>query len=80
MVKAQGELIQTAVVDAVVAVGLLDTTEEQVETMEETEVQAVSVQAEAQGLGQFLRAAQAQAAATVMPHYFIKKEKNIWHY
>jgi hypothetical protein len=75
MVKAKAELIQMAAADAAAEVGFMDTTEEQAETMVETAVQAVSVQAEAQGLGLFLRVAQVRAAAMVMPHYFTKRRK-----
>jgi hypothetical protein len=76
MVKAQAEQTQTAAADVAAEVGFTDTMEEPAETMEETAVQAVLVQVVAVGLGLSLRVAQEQAAATVMPQYFIKKEIN----
>ena len=79
MVKAQAEPTQTVAADAVAEDGFMDTTAEQVAIMVKTVVQAVSGLAEAQVLGLFLRADRAQGAATVMPHYFIKRRKRVWH-
>jgi hypothetical protein len=79
MVKAQAEQTQTVAADAVAEDGFMDTTAEQVAIMVKTVVQAVSGLAEAQVLGLFLRADRAQGAATVMPHYFIKRRKRVWH-
>jgi hypothetical protein len=75
MVKAQEEPTQTVAEDAAAEVGSTDTTEEPAATMEKTVVQAVSGLAEAQAHGRSLRADRAQAAATVMPHYFTKWEE-----
>ena len=80
MGKVQEEQIQTVAEDAAAEVGSTDTTAEQVAIMVKTVVQAVSGLAEAQVLGLFLRADRAQGAATVMPHYFIKRRKGIWQF
>ena len=79
MGKVQEEQIQTVAEDAAAEVGSTDTTAEQVAIMVKTVVQAVSGLAEAQVLGLFLRADRVQAAATVMPHYFTKRRKRVWH-
>ena len=79
MVKAQEEPTQTVAEDAAAEVGFTDTTEEQAVTMVKTVVQAVSGLAEVQERGLFLRADRVQAAATVMPHYFTKRRKRVWH-
>jgi hypothetical protein len=79
MVKAQAEPTQTAAADAAEGAGFMDTTAEQVVTMAVMAAQAVSELAEAQERGRSLRADRAQGAATVMPHYFIKRRKRVWH-
>ena len=79
MGKVQEEQTQTAAADAAEGAGFMDTTAEQVVTMAVMAAQAVSELAEAQERGRSLRAAQAQAAATVMPQYFIKRRKRVWH-